>query len=157
MRKISIVLLVILIITAMLGCSANNSNQQSSALDSLSLSEIMSKLVDDVSDLPNSQLTELDAENFEAFAFVAMPDGAAGVVSEGMISAIAHSVVLVRAKDSEQAKSVAEDMRANANPAKWICVEAEKTEVLQKGRLVLLVMSFEDTANAIIDNFNSLS
>ena len=50
---------------------------------------------------------------------------------------------------------MAEDIEANANPNKWLCVTAEKTEVVSHGNLVLLVMSFEDDATTVVDNFNA--
>lgn len=152
------IFLILLLLAATFGCAANNATgSQASALDSLTLEEIMGKLLDGVSDLPSSQNTALTSDNFETFAFIPMPEDSQGLVSEGMISAIAHSVVLVRAKDDASASTIADEMRANANPSKWICVTAEKTEVLQAGRLVVLVMSFETTANAIIDNFTELT
>lgn len=158
MKKLTTIILILLILTVTLGCTANNGTQpQASALDGLTLEEIMDKLMLNVSELPSVQNTALTSDNFETFAFIPQPEGAEGLASEGMISAIAHSVVLVRAKDDVSASTIANDIRANANPSKWICVTAEKTEVLQSGRLVLLVMSFETTANAIIDNFTELT
>ncbi len=158
MRKPTMILLILLLLAATLGCAANNgANSQASALDSLTLEEIMDKVLSNVSDLPSVQNVALTSDNFETFAFIPMPDNTEGLVSEGMISSIAHSVVLVRAKDDATASTIADEMRANANPSKWICVTAEKTEVLQSGRLVMLVMSFETTANTIIDNFTELT
>ena len=52
-------------------------------------------------------------------------------------------------------QAVAEDIEANANPNKWLCVTAEKTQVVSHGNLVLLVMSFEDDVDTIVDNFNA--
>ena len=82
-------------------------------------------------------------------------EGAEGVVSEAMISSVAHSVGLVRLPEDADAQAVAEDIEANANPNKWLCVTAEKTEVVSHGNLVLLVMSFEDDATTVVDNFNA--
>jgi len=93
---------------------------------------------------------------FPAFTFIDYIEGAEAVISEGMISAIAHSVVLVRVPEGTDAADVAAQIEANADPRKWICVEAEKTVVSQHGSLVLLVMSSEATATAIAANFDAL-
>ena len=77
-------------------------------------------------------------------------------VSEAMIGSIPYSMVLVRVKDAANARAVAEKMKAGIDPRKWICVEAEKTIVKQKGDLVLLVMSKAETADAIAANFDKI-
>ena len=70
--------------------------------------------------------------------------------------AVAHSVVLMRAQDAETAKKLAADVEANLNPAKWVCVEAEKTAVLVHNCTVLLVMSWSNVTDALTANFNAL-
>ena len=45
--------------------------------------------------------------------------------------------------------------RSKADPRKWICVEAEKLYVLNKGDLVVLIMSNE-LADTIKTNFENL-
>ena len=56
----------------------------------------------------------------------------------------------------EEAKKLAADVEANLNPAKWVCVEAEKTAVLVHNCTVLLVMSWSDVTDALTANFNAL-
>ena len=53
-------------------------------------------------------------------------------------------------------KKLAADVEANLNPAKWVCVEAEKTAVLVHNCTVLLVMSWSDVTDALTANFNAL-
>jgi len=62
----------------------------------------------------------------------------------------------MRAQDAETAKQLAADVEANLNPAKWVCVEAEKTAVLVHNCTVLLVMSWSDVTDALTANFNAL-
>ena len=52
--------------------------------------------------------------------------------------------------------SASGDVEANLNPAKWVCVEAEKTAVLVHNCTVLLVMSWSDVTDALTANFNAL-
>ena len=98
---------------------------------------------------------ELNQENFVNFAFVDNVKYKEAIVSEPVIGAIAHSVVLIRLEDASDAETVVNDIKANANPRKWVCVEAENTYVLSKGDLVLLIMSNE-LADKIKNNFENL-
>lgn len=119
------------------------------------LSSIMSAILSGV-DIPQVDNTTLTGDNFQSFAFIEKQDGFQGLASEALIGSIAHSVVLVRVPEGASAKSAAADIRANADPRKWICVEAEKTIVKYHKRTVLLVMSDTVTANAIAANFDAM-
>ena len=152
------VLLAALLLTAFLGgCASPAASAEADPLKEVTLESCMESLLDGVDELPMVQNIELTDELFPSFAFIDMPEGGEGLASEGMISSIAHSVVLVRFADADAAKSGAEAMQANANPTKWICVTAEKTIVKRSGSVVLLVMSFEKTADAIAANFDALT
>ena len=126
------------------------------------LEDIMNNLYDGVSEeeLPMMlQNTELSEENIENFIGTKDIKWSEAIVSESLVGSIAHSVVLVRMsedateKDIEEAK---EKIKENANPSKWVCVTAEKVEVLSKGDLILLVMSDESKATTISSNFNEI-
>lgn len=118
-----------------------------------SLSDIMSQILTGVEDLPANGDIPLSEENFNFYAFIDHIEGAEGLASEAMISSVAHSAVLIRLPEGSDAEEVAEEIRTNADPRKWICVGAEKTIVTVNGDLVLLVMSWDSVATAISDNF----
>jgi len=96
----------------------------------MTLQDILTSITKDVADLPDTETTALTKDNFEYYAFTAMPDGVEAIDADALINAVPHSVVLMRAQDAETAKQLAADVEANLNPAKWVCVEAEKTAVL---------------------------
>ena len=121
--------------------------------DNRNLSEIMAGLYSGIEELPNLMDSPLDSSNFEFFTFAKYIDGAEGYASEPMMSSIAHSVVLVRLPEGADVKAFASEMESNANPRKWICVEAEKVKVTTKGNLVLLVMSTAENTDIITSNF----
>ena len=106
------------------------------------------------------QNTELTEENIENYIGTKDINWSEAIVSESMVGSIAHSVVLIRMsenaneKDIEEAKQIIEE---NANPSKWICVTAEKVEVLSKGDLILLVMSDKSKTEIISKNFNEIN
>ena len=120
------------------------------------LSAMMGKILTDVGELPVLGEMPLDSENFSYYAFCEYQEGLEGLASEAMMGSIAHSVVLVNVPEGISASAIAEEIETNADPRKWICVEAEKTIVSVKGDIVLLVMTQEATANAINDNFLAL-
>lgn len=123
------------------------------AQDSRSLNEIMASILTGMGETPMLGEIPLDSENFEFFSFAPYVDGAEGLVSEPMMGSFAHSVVLVRLPDGADVEGFANQVRSNADPRKWICVEAEEVKVSTKGNLVLLVMSSKDNVNVISSNF----
>ena len=156
MKKIATLFLAVLTCFALAACSGGNGGNASGEKLDMSLSEIMTSIYDGVETVMVGE-TELNAENFQSFAFIEYKEGYEGLASEAMIGSQAHSVVLVRVPEGEDVAAVAEQIKTNADPRKWICVEAEKTEVVTKGDVILLCMSFADTTDAIVANFEALS
>lgn len=153
MKKIMYAISIITIAFLLVGCGKEEI--QSKNIEG-TLPEIMEKLYEGISEeekpmmLDNITLTE---ENFEYFAFT-KANYKEAIASEG-ISSMAHSVVLIRLENENEANQIVEDIKKNANPRKWICVEAENTYVLSKGDLVVLIMSNE-LAPKIKTNFENL-
>lgn len=100
---------------------------------------------------------ELTADNSEYCVGVGRDAYKEGIAAEAAISSIAHSVCLLRADSAEAAAGLAKDVEANADPRKWICVEAEKKIVSQSGDLVLLIMTGADLADKLDANFQALA
>lgn len=124
-------------------------------LASMSLEDILTASLKNVPNLPESEPARLTSENFEFFSFVPYKEGYEGIQADALVGAIPHSVVLVRVPEDE-GKTVAENMLQNADPRKWICVEAEKTVVDYHGGTILMVLSSGEIANAILTNFKAL-
>lgn len=124
-------------------------------LASMSLEDILTASLKNVPNLPESEPARLTSENFEFFSFVPYKEGYEGIQADALVGAIPHSVVLVRVPEDE-GKMVAENMLQNADPRKWICVEAEKTVVDYHGGTILMVLSSGEIANAILTNFKAL-
>lgn len=77
--------------------------------------------------------TGLDAEQ------AALVD--AGVKSESMTGSQAYTLVLLRVKDPADAQTVADTMLENMDPARWVCVMADKMRVATFDDKVLFVMT----------------
>ncbi len=121
------------------------------------LPEIMEKLYSGIPEEEKPMMvenTELNDENFKYYAFADVKYKEA-IASESMTGSIPHSVVLIRLENASDAEATVEEIKKNADPRKWICVEAENTYVLSKGDLVVLIMS-NDLASKIKENFENL-
>lgn len=82
------------------------------------------------------------------------------LISESMMGAVPYTVALLRADSAEAASKLAEDVKANVNPRKWVCVEADHVVVEQIDDVVLLAMYGEDLASVgdkIVANFKALA
>ena len=121
--------------------------------DTRPLADIMAAITTGIGETPALMTMELDSESFSAFTFVDYVDGAEAFVSEPMMGSFAHSVVLIRLPEGTDANAFAASVRSNADPRKWICVEAEKVQVSVKGNIVLLAMSSASNVDVITSNF----
>lgn len=127
------------------------------------MEDLVNKLYDGVSDdnlpmyLGNIILTE---ENIDAYIGTSDIKWKEAVASESSIGSIAHSVVLIRmdekatSNDIEDAKIKIKD---SVNPAKWLCTEAEKVYVESNNDLIVVVMSNENLATTVKNNFLKLN
>lgn len=65
----------------------------------------------------------------------------AGVKSESMTGSQAYTLVLLRVKNADDAQTVADAMLENMDPARWVCVMADKMRVATFDDKVLFVMT----------------
>lgn len=156
MKRVICAILALMMVLAMAACGSGKDSGKEGAGDTMSLQEIVDAVQKDVPDLPDVMSQELTDDIFEYFAFAKPREGVEGIASDALVNATAHSVVVLRAADEETAKSLAEEVDANKDPRKWICVEAEKSIVKVHGSTVLLVMSSEQIADAVAANFDAL-
>lgn len=119
------------------------------------LMDMMDKLVDGVTD-GMSVSTEVIPADMEEYYAIPDVDGVYAVVNAPMMSSIAYEVVLVEVPEGTDAEAVADQMRENLNPTKWVCVEAEETWVKTSGQYVVSVMTFKDMADQISANYDQL-
>lgn len=80
-------------------------------------------------------------------------------VFEPMMGSIAFSMVLVRVNDAADAETVAEQMKANIDPRKWVCVEANDILVAGYCDVVMFIMldsSSGLTAQSFVEAFQTV-
>ena len=144
--------------------SASSESSSATAVDTSDLTSLMDALFSGIAEdqmpmlMPQedgSKYAPLTEENSEYNTGVALSAYKEGICAEAAMSAQAHSICLLKANSAEEAAKLAEDVAANANPNKWICVSAERTIVAYSGDTVLLAMSFNDLAQTVLDNFTA--
>lgn len=152
MKKLFGIFSILLLSLTLVGCGKEKNENIEGSLE-----DIMTKLYEGIKEeekpmmLENKTLTE---EDFKYYAFADIKYKEA-IASESMTGSTPHSVVLIRLKDGKDAEAAVKEIKDNANPRKWICVEAENVYVLNKGDLVVLIMSNE-LAEPIKTNFENL-
>ena len=107
MKKLTALLLAVLLVFGLAACAGSPAESNAKPGDTMTLQDILTSITKDVADLPDTETTALTKDNFEYFAFTAMPDGVEAIAADALINAVAHSVVLMRAQDAETAKKLA--------------------------------------------------
>ena len=153
MKKIGYVFMITMICFLFIGCGKNQSNIQEP------LSDVMKKLYENISEAEMLLLetVEVTKENQEYYLGNISFNYQEALASEPVMSSIAHSVVLIRLKDTKNIESIKKEIKEKVDPNKWICVGVEDKNVIvvSKGNLILLVMD-DEYATQIRDNFLNL-
>ena len=153
MKKIGYVFIITMICFLFIGCGKNQSNIQEP------LSDVMKKLYENISEdeMPLLETVEVTKENQEYYLGNVSFNYQEALASEPVMSSIAHSVVLIRLKDTKNIESIKKEIEEKVDPNKWICVGVEDKNVIvvSKGNLILLVMD-DEYATQIRDNFLNL-
>ncbi len=161
MKKIALMLAAVMAVVLFAACGkpASNANSAASANLEGTLEEIMEKLYEGIPEdqLPMLANTPLTEETAEYAVGVTADNFKEGLASDAMISAVAHSVCLLRAESAEAAEELAKQVEEKANPHKWVCVEAEKKIVDRIGDVVVLIMTSAENADKIDANFKALA
>lgn len=153
MKKIGYVFMITMICFLFIGCGKNQSNIQEP------LSDVMKKLYENISEdeMPLLETVEVTKENQEYYLGNVSFNYQEALASEPVMSSIAHSVVLIRLKDTKNIESIKKEIKEKVDPNKWICVGVEDKNVIvvSKSNLILLVMD-DEYATQIRDNFLNL-
>lgn len=98
----------------------------------------------------------LNADNCEYMIGTTDVSYSDSVYSVPMMSSVPYQCVILRLSEGEDAAAAKETLSQNADPAKWICVEAESVAVENVGDVVLAVMGDTDIVDAVKNAFLAL-
>ena len=157
MKKVLLALMISFVLVGLVGCNSNAKGDSDSKEDiKLTLEEITEKLYEGIKEdeLPNMLMnTPLDEENIEYFIGTNEIKYEEAIANESGISAVAHSVVLIKTSSETDIEDAKKLIKESVDPRKWICVEAEEVIVDSKGDVIILIMSSKDVAEKIHNNF----
>ena len=156
MKKFLMMVLCAVMVLSLVACGGKGGNGGNG--DTMPLTDMVEQLYKGFKsdEMPGVMTQEVPAEAFEGVFFIPAVDGAEAVMSEPMMSSIAWSVCLMRVPEGTDVAATCAAIKSNMNPAKWLCVEAEKYSVVSNGNTILLVMTSADAHDKIVDNFNGL-
>ena len=141
MKKSLSILLALLLLAALTGCSKAPAPQQSVEGTP---EEIIAKIYENHQPLKLNVISmELDLTDADAVAYNTGLESAdklsAVCVSEAMMGQ-AYSLVVARVKDATDAPQVAKDIYEKVDPNKWICVGADTKTAAYSGDVVMFFM-----------------
>jgi len=117
-------------------------------------SNIYEKLGDELPSIDTQEIDVADEEMVKLFTGLKSNKNVeALVVSEPMMSSQAYSAVLVKVTEDANIEEMKKEMMNNIDVRKWICVSAEKVYVTNCENVIFLIMSSEDWAKPVYDEF----
>lgn len=173
-RKIAILLMTAMLAGMVTACG-NNTNDTDRGADEvqtqtkdeegmvhLENADSVSAFLDEMyADIPEDMLpynvstTELDLQDMETVSYhTGLTDTSqiAGIsLSESMVGSVAYSVLYIRTQEGADVELIRQNLMDNVNPAKWICVTAEKQIAGRFGDDIFFVMASADTAELVYE------
>ena len=167
MKKIISIMLVILMIGAITGCGETADKPSNENLKE-PVSEIVNKVVKENPVEFQGATKKLDLKDTSEEgkwliqSTLGMDDVSKikeAAAFEPEIGSLAFSLVMVRVKDSADTKAVAEEMKKNIDPRKWICVEANDIKAAGYGDVIMFIMlddGLDLKAQDFVDGFKKV-
>ena len=164
MRKtiVASILMMALAVMTLAGCGNKEENGGSANLEG-TCEEILAKVYENA---------ELDADLREAMSYYQNTpitedmeeyilgttdvDYTDSIYSAPMMSSVAYQCVVLRLEADENVDEAKQQLVDNADPIKWVCVEAESVIVENVGDVILYIMTDNTTAEAIKTAFLAL-
>ncbi len=173
-KKISILLMAVMLTAAVTACGENTTDRNSDEVQAetqaqetegmvhLGSAEDVAAFIEEVQGkIPSDKMpmslatTELDLADPDMVSYhtgltdLSQIEGI--TISEPMMSSVAYSMVYIRTKDGADAEAIRQSIMDNVDPAKWLCVTAEKQIAGIFGNDVFFIMTEGTTADLIYD------
>ena len=175
MKKL-IAILLILSSLAMLFAACGKEDEKNKALSELTLEDILAAIYDkggygkmltslieapvpEEDDFTNYLVTtEITDSNCAYFLGKADIEFERAIASEASLNPTTYSLCLVKAKEGQDVEALADTIKKNADPMKWVCtgVSPDHVYVEHIGDIVILIMSGTD-GEALLEAFRSLA
>ena len=152
------IILVIGLITTVIVIN-NNNQKNASSLNTAkemktALKNINKNLGDTIPDLEVTEISSNDSELVASYTYLSDPSIVESlVVSEPTMSSQAYLAFILKLKDNTNVENVKEELLNNLDMNRWICVSAEKIYITNSGNAIFVVMSFEEWATPVYNEF----
>lgn len=165
MKKTVIALVVIAIIVAIVAVAVlflGGKEEEKDTGKQIQNAQEMQKMLEDINTklgeaLPALEIREVDVNDELAVTGVTGLTTATNieaiVVSEPFMSSQAFSAVMVKVSENANVEEMKQEMLNQIDIRKWICVSAEKVYVTNYKNIIFLVMSSEEWAKPVYDEF----
>ena len=171
MKKITAMILAMVMVLSLAACGGNGKTEGPAATPKLegTMEELVNKVIEaqpvefmgGIMPVDLADTTEDGLWAIKSFTGLDSAEGLADIaVYEPMMGSIPFSLVMVRVAEGTDAKTVAEAMKANIDQRKWICVEADDLQVVGYGDVVMLIMVGSDTgmtSQSFVDAFKGVA
>lgn len=178
MKKLTAILLILSLSVTFLLASCGKKDEGNKFLPEMTLEEILTAIYQkggysksltslieapvpdpDSPDFTNYLITtEIGGDNCAYFLGKADIEFERAIASEASAGPTTYSLCLVKAKEGQDAEALADAIRKNADPMKWVCtgLSPDQVYVERIGDIVILIMSGTD-GEALRDAFRSLA
>ena len=161
-QTIAIILVIAVLVIAIIGVviATNNKNNNNEAkIETVGQMKSMMKTINSnlKEQLPQLEIEEIDISDRElvkAYTGLQSNENVEKlVVSEPLMNAQAYSAVVLKVKPGADIEKMKQEIIDNIDMGKWICVSAEKLYVTNSDNIIFLVMSDEEWAKLVYEEF----
>ena len=100
---------------------------------------------------------EIPEDQFEYYFFVKDVDYAEAFASVPMINVVPYQVCLLRVNEGVDVEKLKEEIKANANPRKWVCVEVDPADVRVESEGDLIFFAMAEHSDKYAEAFHKLA
>lgn len=161
-QTIAIILVIAVLIIAVIGIVVATSNKNSNSEAKIETVGQMKSMMKTINSNLKEQLPQLETEEIDisdeelvkAYTGLQSNENVEKlVVSEPLMNAQAYSAVVLKVKPGADIEKMKQEIIDNIDMRKWICVSAEKLYVTNSDNIIFLVMSDEEWAKLVYEEF----
>ena len=161
-QTIAIILVIAVLIIAVIGIVVASSNKNSNSEAKIETVGQMKSMMKTINSNLKEQLPQLETEEIDisdeelvkAYTGLQSNENVEKlVVSEPLMNAQAYSAVVLKVKPGADIEKMKQEIIDNIDMGKWICVSAEKLYVTNSDNIIFLVMSDEEWAKLVYEEF----
>lgn len=155
----AVIIVLVLIATGVFVVTNKKDSKEASNIQTVEeMKNMVDKIYKNLGDkLPNLETSEIDVSDEDQVktytGLKSNKDVEKLVISVPFIGSQAYSLAVVKVSKDADVEKMKQEMLDNIDTRRWICVSAEKVYVTNNGNIIFLVMSSEEWAKPVYDEF----